>query len=130
MATDVGTGTTITFGTSSFAAEVLDINWDGLERGSIQTSHQGTTGYHTHKPKDLIEGGEITVDFHVDASATNLQPPIAAAPETITIAPGGDNDTFAFTGFVTRVSRLFPFEDKMQGSFTIKVADDVTHSVT
>jgi hypothetical protein len=130
MATDIGTGTTITWGTSSFAAELLDLNWTGISRGAIPTSHMGTSGYHTKIPTDLIDGGEVEVDYHFDPTAANLQPPIAAAPETITITPAGGNDTFAFTGFVTAVSRVMPFEDKMVGSFTITVGDDVTHNIT
>ena len=41
---DIGTSTTIAFGTSSYAASVTDIQIGGQERPVIDTSHMGTTG--------------------------------------------------------------------------------------
>lgn len=124
MAQDVGTGTTIAFGTSSFTADVMSINASGIERGEYETSHMGTTGSKTFSPTDLIDQGEIEMEFAFDPDA---QPPIGGATETITItfplpAGGTTAATLIGSGFVKAWQWGAELEEKMTGSATIRWA--------
>ena len=117
-AVDVGTGITLTFGTSSFSIEFEEIKPPGSSRGSIDTSHQGTTTYRTFTPQDLVDNGELTFTGHFDPSKT---PPIASAAETITISFPSDA-AWDFSGFLTDYEPLGVFDDKMMCNGTIKVS--------
>lgn len=125
MATDIGTGTTITFGTSGFTADVLSVNWDGISRESIQTSHMGTTNDHTFMPADLVDNGEISMEI---AFVGTLSPPIITngAAETVTIDWAGSGDTWAASCFQTGFTIGAPLEDKMTGTLTLKVSGAIT----
>jgi hypothetical protein len=125
MATDIGTGTTITFGTSGFSADLLSISHGGMAREAIQTSHMGTTSDHTFMPTDLVDNGEVTVEI---AFVATLTPPILtnAAAETITIAYAGSGTTWSFSAFQTGFEITAPLEDKMTATLTLKVTGGVT----
>jgi len=116
MATDIGTETTITFGTSSFSMEITNIDVGSISRGAVKTSHMGTTTAHSYIPTDLHEPPVITVEGHLD---TTTQPIISSAAETITItAP--DSSTYAGSGFMTEFGFTMPLEDVMTATFTIQ----------
>lgn len=125
MATGIGTGTTITFGTSAFSADILDVSGPNLQRGSVDLSHMGTTTARTFVPTDLYDGGEVTFDILFDPA--DALPPINGDAETITIDPAGvgATDTLQFSGFMTGFEYGFPFEDRMTASVTVKVAGAV-----
>lgn len=125
MATDIGTGTTVTFGTSAFSFDLLAVNWDGITREVVNTSHMGTTTAHTKMPTDLKDSGQIQVE---GAYIATLDPPIDAAAETITIAPAGGGNTWAASAFMTNFSIGIPLEDKMTFSATLEVTGDITIS--
>lgn len=122
MARD-GHGTTITFGTSGFAAELLSVGGISLERGSIPTTHMGTTTAHTFMPADIYDGGTLDITFEYEGGDA---PPIAGAVETITIVPGGAG-SISFDAFMTAVT-LGPAETggRMEGSATLKITGAVT----
>jgi hypothetical protein len=120
---DVGTGTTIAFATSSFTAEVMNINGNDISRPDINTTHMGTTGYQTYIPGKLVEGGAIEMELNFDPDA---QPPIAGVSESITItfptpAGGITGADVVFTGYVNSWSWADPVEDKMSADVSIKV---------
>ena len=117
---NIGTGTTISFG-SAFFAEILDVTPPGAKRKSIETSHMGTTAAHTFKPGKLVDWGEMKVDIGFDPGVT---PPIDSAPESIVIT-FPDLETWTFTGFMTGYEPKDPFEDRMTASCTIKVTGAV-----
>ncbi len=127
---DVGTGTSIVFGTSSFSAEILSLNGSDISRPDVDTTHLGTTGYKTYMPGDLVEGGTLDMEFAFDPDS---QPPIAGAAETITITfpmPSGGSTaaTLAFSGYINTWSWSGPLEERMTGSATVKV-DGLTDPV-
>lgn len=124
---DVGTGTTIAFGTSGFSAQILGVDADGIERAVINTSHMSTTGSHTKMPGDLKDEGEVVLDFAFDP---NSHPPITAAAETITITfpiPSGmtNGATLQGSGFISKWKWGSRLEEKMTGSATITWAGAV-----
>jgi len=76
----VGHGSTITFTTSAFAAELLEVSDWSLSCEDIETWHMGTTGYKTFTPSELIDPGEISVRFAHDAAD---DPPIDQVAEDV-----------------------------------------------
>lgn len=101
---DVGTGTSVAFGTSAYSANLEDLSWGGLERPKVATTHLGTTTMGTSMPGDIVEPGSVTLIVQYDP---DTQPPIEGAAETITITypvPTGHSNgaTHAFTGYVTK----------------------------
>jgi hypothetical protein len=122
---DIGTALTIGFGTSTtFTPQILDVTPPEMSRGSVNTSHMATTTLATYIPLAIVEGGELEFEFHFNP---DTDPPIDAAPETITITYGS-TATWAFTGFLTNYRPGAPFEDKMTGTCICKVSGDITIS--
>ena len=86
---DIAVGITVVMATSSFAAQIKDVNHSGITRESLETSHQGTTlpgatehGSKTFTPADLTDPGDLTLEIHFNADTI---PPIDLAPELVTI---------------------------------------------
>jgi hypothetical protein len=137
MGVDIGTGATITFGTSSWAASIVSMNHSGMDRPSIPTSHLGTTVWNTFVAGDLTDPGELEIEYQADtssvASTGTKYPPIAKVAETVTVtlpttATSG-NATFAGSGFVTSCSPFtIPLEELMVGSCTVKFAGAITRT--
>lgn len=123
------TGVTVTFGTSSFAAHVLSVDWGGRTRGTIESTHMGTSGTRTYIPQTLRDGGEITLEYFfncTDATDTLL----SAVAETVTIA-WSTGVSWAASCFCTEISATAPApgEAKKQ-TVKLKVAGAVTEDVT
>lgn len=127
MATNIGTGTTVLFGTSSFSADVLNVSWSSISREVVNTSHMGTTNDHTFMPVDLVDNGEITMEI---AFIGTLSPPIITngAAETITVdwAGAGTGHKWSASAFQTGFEITGPLEDKMTATLTLKVTGAVT----
>ena len=120
---DVGTGTTIAFGTSAFSAQVLDINQGDQSRPPIDVTHMGSTNFREFIVGKLVDGGTVEVEILYDPDE---QPPISAVAETITITfpvPAGlaTGATYIFSGFVTNWGWAAPLEDRMTATITIQV---------
>ena len=122
MATDIGTGATITFGTSGFTAEITNMDHGDMGREAIDTSHLGTTTARTFMPGDLYDPGSLTLDIHFDNAN---DPPLTGAAETITIT-FPDASTRSGSGFVTGYSYSVPLEDKMTAQMTVKFSGAFT----
>jgi len=126
-ATD-GTGATVTFGTSTFAAELLDIDWSGRVRDALKSTHMGTTGSHTYIPADLVDGGEVSMTFHfncTDATATLL----GAAAETVTIAWASAR-SWAASMFCTEIGASAKIGEVMTQTVKFKVSGAITEDTT
>ena len=126
---DVGTGTTIVFGTTSFAASVVSVNQTGISRPSIDTTHFGAST-RTFIPGDLVDYGQSTMEFFFDPDE---QPPIANVAETITITfpiPSGltNGATASGSGFIMEWELTDPLEEAMTATATIKWAGLVTYA--
>ena len=123
----IGTGTTIAFGTStSFTPQVIAFGqMASWERPAIETSHMGTTSWHSFLPGELVDPGECQMTI---AFAPGTIPPITAAPETITI--GGFGGTISGSGFITSYTPGAPLEDRMTADITIKWTGTNTQAAT
>ena len=132
--TDIGTGATITFGTSSWSATVMAINGNDISRVSIQTSHLSTASYHTKIPGDLVDPGNLELELNFDAdNVTTNQPPYNQAAETVTVTfpiPATSTNVagakMAASGFMTNFSYGVPLEDKMTANATIELSGVIT----
>lgn len=126
--TDIGTGITVTFLTSSFSANVIGIDGPGMERASIETSHLATTTAKTFMPGDLYDAGQLDLEIQFDP---NLNPPISSAAETIRITwPLASGQSVAakweFSGFMTAYKPSGKLEELLTGTATVKATGAIT----
>lgn len=122
----IGTGSTITFSTGFFA-EILSINWSGIEREAIETTHMGSTGWKQFLPGNLVDPGELEVEMFF---APETPPPITGAIETMTVtmpsAGAGGTSTWAGSAFMTEFEFEDPVEDVMKATATLKITSTIT----
>jgi hypothetical protein len=122
MAT-VGTGTTITFDTGFFA-EILSVNWSGITRPSIDTSHMGTATAMTYTPGSLFDPGELQVEI---AFVPGTAPPWDSVAETCTVTwPDAGTATWAASGFMTEFEVSGALEERLTATGTVKLSGDIT----
>ena len=87
MATGVGTGSTVTFNSTSHDGIITSFTIDGEEVPVIDVSGMSTTGYREKKFGQLIEPPEVTVELVFDDDDI---PPTPGVTDTATITwPGG-----------------------------------------
>ena len=116
----IATGTTVTFGTSSFSAELLSISGPSLSRESVDMSHMGTTGGKPFLPGDLYDGGEVTLELAFNPATALI---ISSAKETVTIAWADSSTTsWSFDAFCTGYEPTAPLEGRSTASLTLKVS--------
>ena len=103
---DIFFGITITFA-SGFFAKILDVNWEGYERGVVDTTHNtSTNGYMTKIPEDIKNPGRLSVTLQFDKNAatkTNLADTTLA---TVTVnyptpTGGSAGGSWACSGFLS-----------------------------
>ncbi|KKL27192.1 hypothetical protein LCGC14_2387670 [marine sediment metagenome] len=119
-----GTGTTVTFGTSAFAAELLDVSGPNVTRESLDITHMGTTEAREFVEATLYDGGEVTFTLQYDVDDT---PPQSGATETVTIAFAGTGNV-NFSGFLTSFSVTAAIDEIMQATMGFKVTGAVAWS--
>jgi hypothetical protein len=123
----ISTGLAITYQTGFFA-EIIDFNWTGMSRESVDTSNFASTGGRTFVPGTLYDGGEVQVEMIFDPETSPLVP-LAAAAETVTVtfSDPAPASTMAADMFMTGFEIAGPLEDRMTATATLKVAGTVTH---
>jgi hypothetical protein len=121
---DLGQGTSITFQTG-FLANLLSIDWGGIERASVETSTLATTGGKTFMPGDLYDPGELSVEMQFDTDSAWITA-LTAAAETVTIT-WPDAETAAASGFMTgfEITNVTS-EGVMTATATIKFTGTIT----
>jgi len=114
-----GYGTTITFGTSGFSANLISVDGPGLERGSIDITHMGTSNAMAYIAQALYDVGEISVTFEFNGADS---PPISGATETITIDWAGatGSGSWSFSAFCTGYRPGASIGERMQATMTLK----------
>ena len=117
----LGHGTTITFDTGFFA-EILSMQWTGIERTVVPATTFGTTGGKAFEPADLTDAGELVVD--ILHSSTEV-PPLGSAAETVTIT-WPDAQTHIFTGFMSGYEINVADEEKVRATARIKATGAIT----
>lgn len=124
---DVGTGTTITHGTTSYAAKVTGVSGE-ISRTIVNTTDMSTTGAMTKRIGDLYDPGTVTIQTILDPDE---EAPYTGAEETITVtfpvaAGNSAGATCAGTGAVSNFTWGSQVEDLMTASYTVTYLDDVT----
>ncbi len=130
MAAAQGTGTTLTFGTSSFSADLLSVNGSGATRDAIDTTHMGTTTGKTFIPGEIVDFGEFQAEIAFLGTQT-LPTLLEAAAETISINWGGvgAGNIWSFSGFCTAFDVTSgAINERMTANITVKVSGDITIS--
>lgn len=123
MAIGTGHGTTITFGTSGFTANLNNLTGIGFSRDKIDTTHMGTTGAKTNIAADLYELNDITAEISFDP-ATSI--PSSGVDETITINFKNSGKTWAATGRIAGASIATPKDGLMTCSLTLHMTGQFT----
>ena len=120
-----GHGTIVTFGTSGFSANLIDVDGPGMTREAIDDTYMDTATAMAFCAAALYDGGEVTLTVK---HLTTALPPISAVAETITIdwAGLGAGNKFSFTGFATGYSPGAAIGARMEGKLTVKVTGAVT----
>lgn len=100
---DTGTGATISLSTTA-VGQVRSLTMPEFSVEDVQTSHLGTTNYHTYVAADLTEPGEITAEILFNATSDSVPARGTAEVATITwpIHTSGNttNATFVADGYV------------------------------
>ena len=123
MAADVGTGATVGFGTSTYVAEITDIQWTGITRPSVDITHLASTTARAFMPGDLYDPGMMKLEILYDPRT--IKPPMNGAAETVTIT-FPSSDTAAASGFFTDWEFGIPLEDKMTATVSVKFSGIIT----
>lgn len=126
-ATDVGTGASISFVTSSWSFEMNDLSWGGIERNFIDSSHLGSTVARTYLLGDLYDPGSLTIQGHLDTGTTGN--PILTNPveEVRLIFP--NSKFYSAEGGLQSFELTVPLEDKMGCTAVIKFSGQITFTV-
>lgn len=114
-----GLGTTITFGTSSFTAKIIDIGQlCSVSRGTIEASNMSTTDWVDKILEELTDPGELQFDIEYDG---DVDPPVTAVAETVTIdiRATGTGYKLSGSGAMTGFTPAVPHRDKMTASITV-----------
>jgi len=118
-----GHGTTVTFGTSGFASNLISVDGPSASREDVDNTHMGTSAAKAYLPSALYDGGEVTLHVEHDASASV---PIDQAAETITIDWAGSANTYAFSGYIKGYTPGAAIGERMEADVVVKVTGAVT----
>ena len=124
MAGDIGFGSTLTIGATSFGT-INSIDLGGYSRDSVDIS--GMDSIHRQFHPGLVDPGEISVQCNYaetvfDALSAFMEATSeTSASQTITFTlPDGGN--YTATGFLTGLGISTPHDGKIQASATIKLS--------
>lgn len=137
---DEGHGITVVFTTSGFTGELESVDWSGVTRESIPTSHMGTAapganqfGNETSIPSDLSNPGVLTmvVAANTGQSGATAQPPIDKVAETVTltwplVAGGATAATWAASGYCTSLGMPIEMKTKILWTLAWTISGNVT----
>jgi len=122
-----GHGTTVTFGTSAWSANIISVDGPSATRDDVDNTHMGTSNAKAFLPSSLYDGGELTLTVEHDASAAV---PIDQAAETITIDWAGGGNTYAFSGYMKGYTPGAAIGERMEAQAVIKVTGAITGLVS
>lgn len=129
MASNIGTGATLTFSASTVTWYLTNISWSGVSRPKIKTSHLGTTTWDTATHGDLTDPGDLAVEGWLDLENIDCIPITATAAETVTLTfPGTSTSSWAASGFFTDYELGTPLEELCTFSATIGFSGAITRT--
>lgn len=127
-------GVTIGFSSTSVTLNLLDISMDGVSKGDINTSDQGTTGGETYVATTLTEYGTYTcnVNWNNYDHAALMTAVAAGTVETITftypkvVSTDATAPSDAFSGYINQLSKNGGKGDLAKGVLRFKVTGAIT----
>lgn len=131
---DVGTGSTVVFGTSTlFTPKITSIKLGAETVPVIDITNMGTTGYREKMQGDLKEPLAVTIETDYNPSLASI---LGTAAQTVTItfpipSSGSSGATIAGTAFLSSEKDAdIPLEDKMTASYVIQFDGFTGPSIT
>jgi hypothetical protein len=122
-----GVGATVSFGTSTYACDLITLTLPEKTRATIETTHLGTTVAKTYKPAKLKDVGTVSLEYDHNPAADDLTDNVI---ETVTINyPLLSGQSVAaklvFSGFVTKQGgEEFKVDSRMTTKITVQVSGD------
>lgn len=129
---DIGTGATLTTSGTSWSARITEMNWSGISREHVETTHLGSSEARTFLPGDLYDPGELSLSIQYEpgnepqglTSATQQEWSLVFALNTAQ----GQATAASLTalGSVSDFSFGVPLEDVITGDVTMKFSGPIT----
>lgn len=130
-APDLGTATTVSFGTTSISFNIISVSGPSITRGVVDTTHLGTTNARTSVPTDLMSNEPLTLEVQHDGSIDLHTSFFTVKSETVTVQFGGvAGDAYTFSGYAIGYEPNAPLEDLQTATVTVQPTGLVTTSVT
>jgi len=136
-AVDNATGILVVFNTTSFAPQIVNVAWGGIERAVIDVSHMAVAAAGSGKfgnmlfiPGDLSNPGQLTLDIHHNP---DTEPPIDQPAETIDVTYpvfAGDSTgaKWSASGFLVSYEMTGELESKMTAVVVVQFSGNVTQT--
>jgi hypothetical protein len=138
-APDLGSKTTVSFGTSTLTTSVFRVmgaSVNGISREVIPTSHLLTNVANTFLPSDRYDPGELTLSMQMhhagwltlmlEIYGTGATAPTTANTEVVTLRFGGaGTEDMTMNAFVTNTDFDIPDEGLMTCDMTFKLTGNV-----
>ena len=123
----IGHGTTITFASGLFA-NIIDLDWSGISRAAVDSSHMGTTGGKTFVAGATYNPGSLSATIQLDDSTASLSTHaigvlMVAAAEACTVDFG--SAAYSGTAFATDMGYATADEDIITQPITLKFSGDI-----
>lgn len=126
---NIGTGGTIAFGTTSFTARFNNFNMDGIERPVIDAPHMAVAAPEADEianmPRllgEIASPGNMTCEIHFNPDTVV---PVCAAAEQITMTWNG-GATWVFSGGIVSYSASAAVDELMTGTVEIAALGPIT----
>lgn len=120
----IGHGCTIAF--AGGQANVEDLEWTGISRDAIETTHMETSEGGTFLPSGNYDPGSLSITWQLDpAQTTNF---VTSTPSTAALNFSDGSANWAATAFISDYGVACPDKDKMMASATLKFTGDITFS--
>lgn len=130
---DVGTGATLTFSSTSYTTEIVNINATGRARVAVDVTKLASNGYKEYIRGDLIEPGQYEVEIHYQP---DNPPPIFTTVSqenfVITFPIWGTQQTGAketIAGFIQEIDGPnIGIDEKMVCTLTVKLTGTISQA--
>ena len=124
MAAAVGDGTTVVFGTTAYAPNIVSVQGPGVSRASVDSTHLGTpAGYKTKIASNFADPGEVTLEIQHDPALTV---PVLGVFEIITVDWGGNGDNYSYSAAVSGYDPGANIDEMMTATVTLMVSGAIT----
>jgi len=128
-------GSTLTFATSGWTAQLTSVGLSGVSRDPIETSHLGLAAPDANKfanatfiPSKIVDGGTLDI---AGTYNPNVEPPVDDDPETLTwkfplMSGESTQAEVGFTGFMTNFSVTGAMKGKYEFSASVKISGNIS----